>query len=203
MTGAIVNISMSLDGYSAGVRASPTNPLGTNGLRLHDWIFGRKTPADERSMSDFVANCGSVLLGCRTYLDAIHGPWGGANPFDFPAIVHCHVLPAEDRRVPGFTFVAGDITLAVAAAREQAAGRQVWVMGGARTVQRVLRAGLADEMIVHLVPILLGAGQRLFDDLGPQLRELLAVETIQTPAATHLRYRLSAPGHASPSAGTV
>lgn len=193
MTKVIINISMSLDGFSAGAHAGSAHPMGSNGLRLHDWIFDRKTEADAQLMAGFLDRCGAVLLGCQTYRGAIHGAWEGENPFVQPAVVHCRELPpAEDRIAGGFKFITGGIASAVAAARTQAAGRDVWIMGGARTVQRVLEAGLADEMIIHVAPILLGAGQRLFDS-SAAMTELVAEEALQTPGATHLRYRFQRP----------
>lgn len=191
MSKVIVNISMSLDGFVAGDDPGPDNPLGENGLRLHDWIFGRKTPTDDRLMGGFVDSCGAVIVGWRTYAEAIHGAWGGENPFAMPAVVSCHPDPhAGDVAASGFTMVSGGIEETLSTARALAGGKNVWVMGGARTIQCILKAQLADELAVHVAPLLLMSGKRLFEHIGNRMIELAAEETVQTPGATHVRYRI-------------
>jgi dihydrofolate reductase len=191
MTKVIATISMSLDGFIAGPDINRENPLGTNGPRLHDWLFAKKTSVDESIARDITDGSGAVIVGWRTYIDAIDTVWESENPFSMPAVVQCRALPqTENVESKGFTFVPGDMTQLVQVARGLAGDKNIWVMGGARAVQQVLRSKLADELIIHLVPILLGSGLRLFGDIVTEATELSVLDVTQSPAATHLRYRI-------------
>lgn len=179
---------MSLDGFTAGVNPSREQPLGYNGHRLHEWMFGDKTDRDTQVLDEITASSGAVILGKRTYADAIDDAWGGVSPFIAPALVLAHEVPA--RRAEGFTFVTDGIESALTQARTIAQGKNVWVMGGANTIQQYLRAGLIDELQINLVPLLLGRGVRLFDQPGSELIELESTRVIESTRVTHLRFRV-------------
>jgi dihydrofolate reductase len=179
---------MSLDGFICGANNTAEQPMGNGGMRLHSWFFAAKTPADERIMNARVETTGAVIVGAKTYRDAIDGVWEKQNPFHAPAFVLIHEAP--ENAVEGFTYVTDGIDRALQQAQAVAGSKDVWVMGGAGTIQQFIAAGLVDEITLHIVPVLFGAGTRLFDYIGTQSAELLLVQVEQTPAALHLQYRV-------------
>lgn len=181
MSAAVLDMSMSLDGYIA----DPHDFLGgTDGERLHDW-FGAGGPAElfEREWNA----AGAVLAGRRTAELMDH--WGGDHN-GLPIFVPSHRPPGPAARwnYPLVTYVTEGIESAMAQARAAAGDRDVQVRG-AYTGQRALAAGVLDEVQIHQVPVLLGAGRRLFDVLPSEV-ELEIVRVVDTPQATHLRYRV-------------
>ena len=144
-------------------------------------------------LTDGVASIGAVIAGRRTYDDSV--PWWGADgptgPARVPVFVLSHDVPEGTPEGGVYTFVTGGIEAALEQARAAAGEKGVTVMGGAETGQQFLRAGLVDELSIHLVPVLFGSGTRMFDNLGDQHLQLEPTETIQTAAATHLRYRVA------------
>lgn len=184
MSKTVLDISMSLDGFIAGANISPQQPLGEGGIRLHDWFFGAKTPMDETIMNDLIASTGAVVLGGKTYKDAIDDEWGGKTPFHTPAFVLVHSLPQTIG--DGFTFVTDGIESALEQAKATAGDKNVWLMGGANTLQQYLNAKLVDELHIHIAPLILGKGTRLFENV--RAMELERTRLIETPAATHVHY---------------
>ncbi|GAA3587961.1 dihydrofolate reductase family protein [Nonomuraea rosea] len=184
-------MSMSLDGYIAGPNDEPGNPGGDGFIRLHEWGL---TPDKEAHRTDGVAGrlneeynaTGAVLAGRRTAEQAGH--WGGGH-HGVPTFVLSHRPPGPSvADHPLVTYVTDGIASAMAQAKAAAGGREVLVHG-AYTAQRALEAGLLDEVQIHQVPVLLGRGRRLFDAL-PSRIELEIVRVIDTPEATHIRYRV-------------
>jgi len=204
------NISISLDGYIAGPNQSLEHPLGIRGEELHKWAFETRTARLTHGMEggkdglddDFIAsgdkNIGATIMG-RNMFGPIRGPWGddpwsgwwGANPpFHHPVFV-LTLHPHPSLTMEGgttFHFVENGIEAALERAFEAADGGDVRIGGGASTIQQYLRAGLIDEFHLAMVPILLGRGERLFDNLdgGPTGYE--CVEFINSPSVIHLRY---------------
>jgi dihydrofolate reductase len=205
------HISVSADGYVAGPNQSLENPLGEGGESLHDWVVALKawrkrhgmeggevnasTPVVEESLVGISAE----IMG-RGMFGGGPGPWGddpwpgwwGENPpFHRPVFVVTHherePLTLADTT---FTFVTGGIESALAQAREAAAGRDVLISGGADVINQYLAAGLVDELELHVVPILLGGGARLFDGVGPEV-ELEQVRAVEAPGVTHVKYRVA------------
>ncbi len=183
-----INMTMSLDGFIAGPNISPSQPLGEGGLRLHDWMFSGKTEADAVIAEEMMQNAGAVILGRRTYTDAIDGAWEGSSPFPMLAFVLCHTVPA--RRADGFSFVTDGMESALSQARSVAGEKDVWLMGGANVLQQFIKAGLVDELQISVAPVLFCAGTRLFDCIGINRIELQNTRTIQTAQATHIRYNI-------------
>ena len=205
------HISMSLDGYTAGPRQSPENPLGEGGERLHDWAFeldawrrehgrgGGVTNASSAVVEEVTTNVGAGVMG-RNMFGGGPGPWrqdpawggwwGGEPPFHTPVFVltHHEREPLEMEGGTTFHFVTEGVESAVARAREAAGDRDVAVHGGADTVRQTLRAGLLDELLVHVTPVILGGGTRLFDDIGDATFEL--IRAVDAPGVTHVRYRV-------------
>ncbi len=188
MQKVVISITMSLDGFIAGPEISKKQPMGKDGVRLHDWIFAGKTDIDSNLLNEVVKNSGAVIVGARTYNTAIEDAWGGESPFTVPAFVLCHQLP--EIVVEGFTFVTDGIESGLRQARTAADSKDVWVMGGANIIQQYLKAKLVDQLDIHIAPVLFVNGTRLFDQLALEKIELRKISTIDTPAATHIRYEI-------------
>ena len=193
MAKVLVDVSMSLDGYIAGPNVGLEQPMGEDGERLHTWLFAGedRTPAhreDAAVTQELVDNLGAVVMGRRTFNVGV-GPWGG-TPFPVPCFVVTHSARPE-LSTPGgtFTFVTDGVASAVQHAAESAGDRDICLMG-ADVTQQVRAAGLLDEIHVHLVPLLVCGGTRLFDNLGDARIELERAQVVDSPSVTHLRYRV-------------
>jgi dihydrofolate reductase len=191
MSASVLYMSMSLDGYIAGPNDDPGNPGGDGFDRLHEWFapgggeFVRPSgPAGE--LFDEVLAPGAVLAGRRTVEQVDH--WGGDNQ-GVPIFVPSHRPPGPSvANYPLVTYVTDGIASAMAKAKAAAGDRNVVVLG-AYTAQRALEAGVLDELQIHQIPVLFGGGRRLFEVL-PSRVELEIVRVIDTPEATHIRYRV-------------
>lgn len=189
MSVSVLDMSMSLDGYIA----DPDDFLGgVDGERLHKWAdaeaeSGRPSEAAKQFQDEW-NGCGAVLAGRRTAELMDH--WGGDHG-GVPIFVPSHRPPGPAARwgYPMVTYVTDGIESAMAQAKAAAGGRDVQVRGGLYTAQQALEAGVLDEVQIHQVPVLLGGGRRLFDVLSSEI-ELEIVRVIDTPAATHIRYRV-------------
>jgi dihydrofolate reductase len=191
MSKVVFDISMSLDGFITAGNRTPEEPLGAGGERLHDWAMG----GDERGgqlLREAVASLGASICGRKTYDDSIPywGADGPSGPARRPLFVVTHEPPADPPENGVYTFVTGGIERALEQAQAVANGGVVAVMGGADIGRQYIAAGLLDEIQIHLVPVLFGDGIRMFDALGGEHVQLEAVEVLDTPVATHLRYRV-------------
>jgi dihydrofolate reductase len=191
MTRVIFDISMSLDGFVTASNVRPEEPLGDGGQRLHEWAFGE----DERNrelLEEAVNFVGAVIAGRRTYDLSI--PWWGvdgpAGPARVPVFVVTHAEPKEVPEGGVYTFVTDGIERALEEAKTAAGDKDVAVMGGAEIGQQFIRAGLIDEISIHLVPVLFGGGTRMFEHLGGEHLRLATAGVIETSEATHLRFRI-------------
>jgi dihydrofolate reductase len=188
---SVLYMSMSLDGYIAGPNDEPGNPGGDGFDRLHEWIatpdgeYGRPSgPAGE--LFDEWNASGAVLAGRRTVEQVDH--WGGDH-HGVPIVVPSHRPPGPSvANYPLVTYVRDGIASAMAQAKAAAGDRDV-VVQGAYTAQRAIEAGVLDEVQIHQIPVLFGSGRRLFEVL-PSRVELEIVRVIDTPEATHVRYRV-------------
>jgi len=207
-----LNISMSLDGFVAGPDQSEENPLGIGGEGLHDWVVKLKawreahgyeggevnasTPISERHFE----NVGATVMG-RNMFGGGPGPWGDdpwmgwwgdEPPFHHPVYVITHHArePVEMQGGTSFHFVTDGIESALEQAKEAAGGKDVSLGGGASVAQQYLAAGLLDEMLISVVPVLLGGGARLFDNVGADVK-LEQVSAVEAPGVTHVTYRSS------------
>jgi dihydrofolate reductase len=198
VSASVLYMSMSLDGYIAGPNDQPGNPGGDGFMRLHEWYgFGPTGPdtSDLTSVEDSglgqhfldeINATGAVLAGRRTVEQADH--WGGDH-HGVPIFVPSHRPPGPSvANYPLVTYVTNGIERAMAQAKAAAGDRNVLVHG-AYTAQRALEAGVLDELQIHLIPVLFGGGRRLFEML-PSRVELEVVRVIDTPEATHIRYRV-------------
>jgi dihydrofolate reductase len=195
------NFSVSLDGYGAGPRQSREEPLGAGGELLHEWIFAEDaTEVDRRFARAGEAEVGATIMG-RNMFGPVRGGWdtepgwtgwwGEDPPFHHDVFVLTH-HPREPVAMAGgttFHFVTDGIEAALDRAREAAGPLHVRLGGGAATVQQYLRAGLLDEMHLVVVPILLGAGERLFEGVGDALVDWTCVEFAPSRSVSHVRLR--------------
>lgn len=183
-------ITMSLNGYVAGPDISTEYPLGKGGERLHDWLFSKKTETDAAILNETVDTSGAVIVGARTYLVAIdeEEAWNKKSPFAAPAFVLLREVPTE--QIAGFTYVTDGIESALKQAQAAAGDKNVWIMGGANTIQQYLKAGLIDELKIHVASVLFSEGTMLFNDIGPNNIELEKIAVSETPAATHFHFRV-------------
>lgn len=194
MSKVIVDVSPSLDGYLAGEDVSIERPFGAAGHRLHHWLgFEGTAPveADHEAAAAMFANAGAVVLGRRMFEVGI-GTWGPDGAFGRPCFVATNRPHDEVHRGPTtFQFVTDGVPATVDKAQAAAAGKDVIVVGGASVVQQCLAAGLVDELRLHVVPVLLGAGTPLFAASSPALVELEQTGSVATAEALHLTYSLS------------
>ncbi|GAA1563940.1 dihydrofolate reductase family protein [Kribbella hippodromi] len=186
-----------MDGYVTGPNVAHDNGLGDGGEALHTWVF-QGTDADQKVLDDAFKATGAVVQG-RTLFDIIDGPHGwsdemgyGAKPTgeaNAPIFVVTHSAPEQTRLGDRFRFV-GSPAEAVAQALEVADGKDVSVMGGGQICHQVLAAGLADVLRLHVAPVVLGAGTRLFPADAAPGYALELIDAVSTPAAQHLTYRV-------------
>jgi dihydrofolate reductase len=192
MPSSVLYMSMSLDGCIAGPNDEPGNPGGDDFIRLHEWYGFESTPPNTMGTAwgaHFMAeinSTGAVLAGRRTAEQVDH--WGG-NHHGVPIFVPSHRPPGPSiANYPLVTYVNDGIVSAMAQAKAAANGKDVMVHG-AYTAQRALEAGVLDELQIHQIPVMFGAGRRLFE-LLPARIEFKIVRVIDTPEATHIRYRV-------------
>lgn len=186
----VVDITTSLDGFVAAAGAEAGRPLGVGGDCLHDWVRGGSASGVDRDVLDETrTSFGAYLMG-RTTFDI--APDLGIDPISGAP---CFVLTRRERHrsVRGrttYAFVTTGIEHALELAKAAAGGRAIGILGGASIVQQYLRAGLVNEFRLHLVPVLLGAGTRLFDHLGGVPVRLRRIGGIDSPLATHVKYHV-------------
>ncbi len=189
MTKVVLSFSMSLDGFVAGPDVGIDEPMGRGGERLHDWLFKSSSGIDAEKAREISQRVGATIVGRRTF-DVGIGPWED-TPYPVPSFVLTH-----EKRQPlamksgAFTFVTDGIESAHSQARAAAGGKDIVVMG-ADAARQYVAAGLADEIIIQLVPVLMGRGTRLFDQLEDRQIELTQARAVQSPSVTHLIYRLA------------
>jgi dihydrofolate reductase len=203
------NFSISLDGYAAGPSQDLENPLWVGGRQLHEWIFATRSGSqmigleggseglDDGFFAKRESGVGATIMG-RNMFGPLRGPWGQDEwtgwwgeipPFHHPVFVLTHHPrpPLEMQGGTTFHFVDGGIGAALDAASEAAGDRDVLVGGGAATIRQYFGAALIDEMHLAIVPVLLGRGERLFEDVGPGSDDYRCVEHVCSPAVTHVR----------------
>src|SRR5262245_22019381 len=205
------NISISLDGYGAGPNETQEQPLGEGGEGLHDWVVELKAWREAHGMEggvdnastpiaeESLANIGAEIMGRGKFGppdggpwgdDSWHGWWGEEPPFHMPVFVLTHherePLTLSDTT---FNFVTDGIESALAQAKEAAGDKDVLLGGGPDSINQYLAAGLVDEVEIHVPPILLGGGKRLFEGVGPDLK-LEELRAVEAPGVAHLKYRV-------------
>jgi dihydrofolate reductase len=210
MSNVTCQISISLDGFVAGPNQSMDNPIGEGGMRLHQWALatdawqeqhglagGDRTP-DSLVAEEVVQGIGAYIMGRNMFGpgrgawdESWRGWWGEDPPYHTPVWVLTHherePLPMQGGTT--FHFVTGGIESALEQARAAADGKDVSIAGGASTVRQYLAAGLLDELYLHIIPVVLGSGERLLEDVGDP--KLEPIKVVDSPAATHVKYRIA------------
>lgn len=200
MAKVIADITMSVDGFITGPDDRPGRGLGERGECLHNWVMGRPwryddggprfapLDADRKVLEEAFGSIGASIIGRRMF--DVTGGWGGNPPGgrDASYFVLTHSAPAEWGADSPFTFVTDGIGSALAQARAAAGSKDVVLGGGANVIQQYLAAGLVDGLRLHVAPVLLGAGKRLFGHPGEQTIELERTRIVASPYATHLYY---------------
>ncbi len=206
-----VHISVSLDGYVAGPNQTQEEPLGAGGEGLHDWVIALRAWREQAGMEggeenestpvvlESYANVGAEIMGRGKFGPATRGAWGDdpwrgwwgeQPPFHKPVfVVTTHPRERLTLADTTFTFVTDGIESALAQAKQAAGGKDVFIGGGADIINQYLAAGLIDELELHVVPLILGGGARLFEGVGPDLKLEIA-RVVQAPGVTHLKYRV-------------
>jgi dihydrofolate reductase len=201
MTTLSFDISVSLDGYITGPNPRPEEPLGDGGEGLHEWMAGltdmraEKRNSADAAATDVIANAyesvGAVVMG-RGMFDAGEEPWGDDPPFGMPVFIVTHRAREADARKGGTTyhFVTDGPGSALDQARSAAGERGVLVAGGADLIRQYVQAGEIDEFQLHLIPVVLGGGVRLFDGWPSDGPSFDLTRVLESPGATHLSYRV-------------
>jgi len=187
----IVDITMSLDGFVTGPNDGPNNGLGDGGRVLHEWVFEGRTEADAQLLfEEPMRTLGAGVLGRRTF-DIAEGAWGDNPPFGPSQVFVVTHRPHETlhRGATTFIFVTEGMESALKQAQTAAGNKNVGLMG-ASISQQYLKAGLVDEMEIHVANVLLGAGRPLFANIGDKPIKLERMRVIATSVVTHLRYRV-------------
>jgi dihydrofolate reductase len=207
------HISVSLDGFAAGPNQSEQDPLGVGGERLHEWIFplaawrqahgeqGGEVNASTRIVEESLKNVGAAVMGRNMFGPIGGGAWGDKQwtgwwgddpPYHYPVFILTHHPrdPVEMKGGTTFHFVTDGIESALEQAKEAASGKDVMLWGGAHVINEYLASGLLDELELHVVPLLLGDGARLFDNLEDAKVQLEQVRAVEAPGVTHLTYRV-------------
>jgi dihydrofolate reductase len=207
------HISISADGFVAGPNQSDENPLGEGGERLHDWVVplaawreahgkpGGEVNESTQIMEETLQNIGAAVMGRNMFGPPGGGPWGDEQwtgwwddnpPYHYPVFVVTH-YPREPLEMEGgttFHFVTGGIESALEQAKTAAGDKDVMLWGGGNIVQQYVAAGLLDELELHVAPVLLGDGARIFGDLAGAPVQLEQLRVVEAPGVAHLKYRV-------------
>jgi dihydrofolate reductase len=213
------HIAISLDGFVAGANQSEQNPLGERGELLHGWMVplaawreshghqGGEVDQSTRVMEESRQNVGAGVMGRNMFGPVGGGDWGDGQwkgwwgddpPYhnDVFILTHHPRDPVEMEGGTTYHFVTDGIERALELARQAANGQDVRLWGGAQAIQQYMAAGLLDELELHVVPLLLGDGERLFDNVGDAEPQLEQVRAVEAPGVTHLKYRVRYGGEA-------
>ena len=204
MSVVFASLGMSLDGFIAGPNAGPGNALGDRGGRIHQWQYrveawrerqalsGGEVDRDAELAEETYNRAGAYVMGRRMFDEGEVG-WPDPPPFRAPVFVLTHNPrePWERQGKTTFTFVTEGLDSALEQAKSAAGEKDVQVAGGAATVAQFLNAGLLDELEIHLAPVLLGAGIRLFDRVEADKMKLEPTRVVESPVVTHVRYRVA------------
>lgn len=203
MSKIIFDSGISLDGFFAGDNRGPNNPMGGVSGKIHQWMFkqkafwkhikmegGEEYGADSQLIDDVFARTGSYIMGKRMFEEG-EVIWAeDLYNADVYVLTHEVRAPWKHGQSTTFYFVNDGIQSALEKARASANGKDIRIQGGANTIQQFLNAGLIDECFIHIAPVFLGSGIRLFDNIDKDLYDIQIQEVIHSDVTTHLRYRL-------------
>ncbi len=204
MSKVFFSVGMSLDGFIAGLNGGPKNPLGDNGTEIHKWIYIQKrfrqslklgedgeTGKDNDVLDQIIKRSGANIMGKRMFEEG-EANWPEESPFHTPVYVLTHKSrePWERKGGTTFYFIDDDIYSVLEKAKKDAGNKDVRISGGAYVIQQYLNAGLVDEFSIHVAPVVLGKGVRLFDKIEKAKFSLEIIEAINSKMVTHLFYKV-------------
>jgi dihydrofolate reductase len=202
MTRTNLSMSISADGYVAGPDQSMDNPIGVGGMALHEWHIGpaRDHPVNRQVVSDMLEGMGATIMG-RNMFGPVRGEWAGSDwtgwwgdnpPYHCPVFVLTHHEhdPIEMEGGTTFHFVTDGIESAYTQAKAAAGDGDISIAGGASCARQAIQAGVVDEIDLQVSPVVLGAGERLFDGFSAGTPRLELVRVLEAPGVAHLRYRV-------------
>ena len=203
MSKIIFDSGISLDGYFAGDNRSPQNPMGGASGKLHQWMFkqkafwkhikmegGQEDGTDGTLIDGVFARTGSYIMGKRMFEEGEVARAEDLYETDVYVLTHEKREPWIQKGTTTFYFINDGIQSALEKARESAMGKDIRIQGGANTIQQFLNAGLIDEFFIHIAPVFLGSGIRLFDGIE-DIYDIQIMEVIPSELTTHLRYKLT------------
>jgi dihydrofolate reductase len=204
MSKIIFDCGISLDGFFAGDHRSPSNAMGDNGQAIHKWMFkqkafwkhinmegGEEYGPDSKLIEAVFARTGSYIMGKRMFEEGeVHWP-EDLYKADVYVLTHEKRAPWVQQGTTTFYFINDGIQSALEKARQSAGGKDIRIQGGANTIQQFLRAGLVDEFFIHIAPLFLGSGIRLFEGMDKDKYDFQIAEVIPSTLTTHLRYKLT------------
>lgn len=200
-----VDSGITLDGYIAGPNGGAANPLGDNGIKIHEWMFKQKafmdhlnlpgsgeTGVDNDLINKTFDRIGANIMGNKMFIEG-EANWPEEAPFHCPVYVLTHQKREPWERPGGttFYFTNEDIRKVLEIAKKDAAKKDVRISGGANVVQQYLNAGLVDELVLHVAPIFLDKGIRLFENIKKEIFDLQINEVISSPTVTHIFYKIT------------
>ena len=204
MSKVIFDIAISLDGYMAGDNRGPQNPLGDGGLTIHNWMFNQKAfwehlgkeggnedDFDGKLIRDTVSRTGSYIMGKRMFEEGETNWPEDLFKADVYVLTHEKREPWVQKGTTTFYFVNESIESVLAKAKISAKGKDVRIQGGGNIIQQFLNAGLVDEFCIHISPVVLGSGIRLFDNIKKDKYDIAINEVIPSKLTTHLKYSLT------------
>lgn len=204
MSKIIFDSAISLDGYFAGENRSPSNPMGGVSPKIHNWMFkqkafwkhikmegGEENGTDSKLIDDVFARTGAYIMGKRMFEEG-EVVWAeDLYEADVYVLTHEKREPWVQKGSTTFYFINDGIHSAMEKAKKSAKGKDIRIQGGANTIQQFLNAGLIDEFLIHISPVFLGRGIRLFEGIDNDIYDIQIVEIIESNLTTHMRYKLT------------
>ena len=204
MSKVIFDIALSLDGYMAGDHRSPQNPLGDDGMKIHEWMFnqkafwqylgiegGKEDDFEGKLIRDVVARTGSFIMGKRMFEEGEPNWPEDIYKADVYVLTHEKREPWVQKGTTVFYFVNEPIENVLEKAKKSAKGKDVRIQGGGNTIQQYLNAGLVDEFWIHFTPLILGSGIRLFDRIQKDKFDIALKEVLPSQWTTHVQYKVT------------
>lgn len=203
MSKIIFDSGISLDGFFAGNNRGPSNPMGCVSGQIHQWMFkqkafwkhikmegGEENGSDGKLIEEVFARTGAYIMGKRMFEEGEVSWAEDLYEADVYVLTHEKREPWVQKGSTTFYFINDGIASALEKAKKSAKGKDIRIQGGANTIQQFLNAGLIDEFLIHIAPVFLGTGLRLFEGIDKDKYEIQLMEVIPSDLTTHIRYKL-------------
>ncbi|MGZ4090861.1 MAG: dihydrofolate reductase family protein [Bacteroidia bacterium] len=204
MSKIIFDAAISLDGFFAGDNRGPENPMGGVSAQIHSWMFnqkafweylgvegGKEDGPDGKLIRGTIERTGAFIMGKRMFEEGEVSWPNDLYKADVYLLTHEKREPWVQKGTTTFYFINDGIESALNKAKQSAKGKDIRIQGGANTIQQFLNAGLVDECLIHIAPVFLGSGIRLFEGINKDIYNLQIIEVIPSDLTTHLRYKLT------------